>query len=72
MQQKQILQIQQVLIEQNLKKVNLANLKYDVDKLDIYKLKNVPSNISNFKSKVDNIDVDKLVTVPLDLSKCSC
>ena len=72
MQQKQILKIQQVLIEQNLKKVNLANLKSDVDKLDIYKLKNVPSNISNFKSKVDNIDVDKLVTVPLDLSKCSC
>ena len=61
-----------MLIEQNLKKVNLANLKSDVDKLDIYKLKNVPSNISNFKSKVDNIDVDKLVTVPLDLSKCSC
>ena len=61
-----------MLIEQNLKKVNLANLKYDVDKLDIYKLKNVPSNISNFKSKVDNIDVDKLVVVPLDLSKCSC
>ena len=72
MQQKQILKIQQVLIEQNLKKVNLANLKSDVDKLDIYKLKNVPSNISNFKSKVDNIDVDKLVTVPVDLSKCSC
>ena len=61
-----------MLIEQNLKKVNLANLKSDVDKLDIYKLKNVPSNISNFKSKVDNIDVDKLVTVPVDLSKCSC
>ena len=61
-----------MLIEQNLKKINLANLKSDVDKLDIYKLKNVPSNISNFKSKVDNIDVDKLVTVPLDLSKCSC
>ena len=61
-----------MLIEQNLKKVNLANLKSDVDKLDIYKLKSVPSNISNFKSKVDNIDVDKLVTVPLDLSKCSC
>ena len=61
-----------MLIEQNLKKVNLANLKSDVDKLDIYKLKNAPSNISNFKSKVDNIDVDKLVTVPLDLSKCSC
>ena len=61
-----------MLIEQNLKKVNLANLKSDVDKLDIYKLKNVPINISNFKSKVDNIDVDKLVTVPLDLSKCSC
>ena len=32
---------------------NLANLKSDVDKLDIDKLKNVPSGLSNLKSKVD-------------------
>ena len=32
-----------MLIYQNLlKKVDLANLKSDVDKLDIHKLKNVP------------------------------
>ena len=34
------------------KKVNLANLKSDVDKLDIDKLKNLTSNLSNLKSKV--------------------
>ena len=51
------------------KTVDLANLKSDVDKLDINKLKNVPSNLSNLKSKVDKLDVDKLVSVPVDLSK---
>ena len=35
------------------KKVDLANLKSDVDKLDIDKLKNVPTNFSSLKSKVD-------------------
>ena len=50
------------------KKVNLANLKSDVDKLDIDKLKNIPSNLSNLKSRVDQLDVDKLVRVPVDLS----
>ena len=34
------------------KKVDLASLKSNVDKLDIYKLKNIPSNLSNLKSKV--------------------
>ena len=29
------------------KKTDLANLKSDVDKLDIDKLKNIPSNLSN-------------------------
>ena len=42
------------------KKVNLANLKSDVDKLGIDKLKNVARNLSNFKSNVDKLDVDKL------------
>ena len=51
------------------KKVDLANLKSNVDKLDIYKLKNVPTNLSNLKSKVDKLDVDKLVSVPVNLSK---
>ena len=53
------------------KKVDLANLKSDVDKLDIDKLKNAPTNLSNLKSKVDKLDVDKLVPVPVDLSKLS-
>ena len=41
------------------KKINLANLKSDVDKLDIDKLKNEPNNLSNSKSKVDKLDVDQ-------------
>ena len=53
------------------KKVDLANLKSNVEKLDIDKLKNVLTNLSNLKSKVDKLDVDKLVTVPVDLSKLS-
>ena len=35
------------------KKTDLADLKSDVDKLDIDKLKIVPINLSNLKSKVD-------------------
>ena len=50
------------------KKVDLDNLKSDVDKLDTDKLKNVPTNLSNSKSKVDKLDVDKLVPVLVDLS----
>ena len=53
------------------KKVDLANLKFNVDKLDIDKLKNVLTNLSHFKSKEDKLDVDKLVPVPVDLSKLS-
>ena len=53
------------------KKIYLANLKPNVDKLDIDKLKKVRSNLSNLKSEVDKVDVDKLVPVPLDLSKLS-
>ena len=41
------------------KKVNLANLKSNVDKLDTDKLNNVPNNLRNLKSKVD--DTDKLI-----------
>ena len=53
------------------KKVDLASLKSNVDKTDIDKLKNVPTNLSSFKSKIDKLDVDKLVAVPVDLSKLS-
>ena len=42
-----------------------------MDKLDIDKLKNVPSNLSNLKSKVDKLNVDKLVPIPVDLIKLS-
>ena len=51
------------------KKSDLANLKSDVDKLDIDELKNVPSNLSNLKSKVDKLDTGRLETIPVDLSK---
>ena len=50
------------------KKVNLATLKLNEDKLDIDKFKNVPTNLSNLKSKED---VDKLLPVAVDLSKLS-
>ena len=53
------------------KKVDLTNLKFIVDKLDIDKLKNVPTNLSNLKSKVDKLGFDKLVPAPADLSKLS-
>ena len=49
-------------------KTDLANLKSDVDKLGIDKLKNVPTNSSNLKSKVDKLDVDKYLLI----STCSC
>ena len=52
-------------------KVDLANLKSNVDKLDIDKLKNIPTNLRNLKSKVDKLDIDKLVPVSVDLSKLS-
>ena len=52
-------------------KTNLANLKNDVDKLDIDNLKNLPNNLSSLKTKVDKLDIDKLIPVPVDLSKLS-
>ena len=53
------------------KKVDLASLKSNVDKLDIDQLKNVPTSLSNLKSKVDELDVDNLELVPVDVSKLS-
>ena len=53
------------------KKTNLTDLKSDVDKLDIDKLKDLPNNLSNSKSKVNKLDVYKLVPVPIDLNKLS-
>ena len=51
--------------------IHLAGLKAEVDKLDIGKLKSVPTNLSNLKSEVDKLDVGKLETTPVDLSKLS-
>ena len=51
------------------KKVDLATLKSNVDKLDIDKLKNVPTYLSNLEGKVDKLNVDKLLSLPVDLSK---
>ena len=48
--------MQQVLIHWILlkkKQTELANLEFDVDKLGIDKLKNVPSNVRNLKSNLD-------------------
>ena len=53
------------------KKVYLASLKSNVDKLDIDKLKNLPTNLSNLKNKVDKLDVYKLVPALVDFSKLS-
>ena len=51
------------------RKIGLANLKSIGDKLDIDKLKNIPTNLGNLKSKLDKLNVDKLVLVSFDLSK---
>ena len=41
------------------KRVDLANLRSHVDKLDIDKLKNVPTNLSNVTSEKGKLNVDK-------------
>ena len=48
------------------KKTDLAHLKSDIDKLDIKRLKYVPSNLSDLKSKVDKLDIGKSETTPVD------
>ena len=53
------------------KKTDLACLKYDVDKLDIDELTNVPINLNNLKSKVDKLNIGILETTPVDLNKLS-
>ena len=51
------------------KKTDLTNLKSDVDKLDIDKLKNVPSDLNSLKIKIkiDKLDIGKLDTTLVDL-----
>ena len=52
-------------------KTNLANLKTEVDKLDIDKLVPVPIDLSKLKTKIDKLDIDISAPVPVDLSKLS-
>ena len=53
------------------KKLDLASLKPEVDKLDIDKLAKEPTGSNSLKIKVNKLDIDKLVPVPVDLSKLS-
>ena len=52
-------------------KTDLVNLKLYVDKLDIDKLKNLPSGLSSLKSKLDKLYIGKLENTPVNLSKVS-
>ena len=52
-------------------KWNLASLKTEVDKLDLDKLKSLPTNLSNLKNKVEKLDINKLPPAPVHLSKLS-
>ena len=64
--------MQQVLIHQNmLKKVDLATLKSEFDKLDVDKLEKVTTGLNSLKHEVDKLDVNKLVPDYVDLSKLS-
>ena len=50
------------------KKVDLANLKSRVDKLNIEKLEKLPSGLNSLKGKLDKLDIAKLETTTVDLS----
>ena len=58
-------------MQQNLKNAtgfrntDKANLKSNVDGLDIDKLKKLLTSLKNFKRKVNKLDVDKLVLLLL-------
>ena len=69
MQQKVTEKTQQALIHH---KTNyLVSLKLEVHKLDIDKLKNVPSGLNSFKSKAHKLYFSKLETKPVDLKNLS-
>ena len=40
-----------------------------VEKLDIYKLANVPTGLNDLKTKVDDLDVGNMKTVSIDFKK---
>ena len=52
-------------------KKDLIALKAEIEKLDIYKLVNVPTSFNNLKVKVDDLDIDKLKIVTIDSKKLS-
>ena len=52
------------------KKDSIA-LKAGIEKLDIYKLVNVPTSFNNLKAKIDDLHIDKLKIVPIDSKKLS-
>ena len=49
------------------KKIDLASLESEVDKLDIGKLEKVPTCLKSLKGKVDKLDAVKLTPVSFDL-----
>ena len=53
------------------KKAHLANLISNADKLNIDKLKNIPSGLRKLKSKIDKLVIGKSVTTPVDLNEVS-
>lgn len=48
-------------------KKDFIDLNAEVDKLDIAKLLNIPSDFENLKKKVDDIDADTMKTIPINL-----
>ena len=53
------------------KKARLANLNSNADKLNIDKLKNIPSGLRKLKSKIDKLVIGKSETTPVDLNEVS-
>ena len=53
------------------KKCDLANLKSEVDKLDINKLEKILTGLNSLKSKIDKLNIDKLKLAHVDLKKLS-
>ena len=49
--------------------LKLANLKSNLDKLDIDKLENIPSNLRKLESKVGKLDINNLVYAPVYLNR---
>ena len=49
--------------------LKLANLKSNLDKLDIDKLENIPSNLRKLESKVGKLDINNLVHAPVYLTQ---